>query len=255
MNDSNKAGILAGKVALITGGTTGIGKATAELFHAEGARLIVTGENPERLERARSELPRDVLVVRADSRSYADADSLAEQIRARFGRLDIVFLNAGIAKLCPFEAVDAESYEEQLAVNVRGPVFTLQKLLPLLAPGSSVLVNTSLAAHKGTAHLSIYSLTKGALSALVRSLAVELASRGIRVNAVSPATIHTPIQAKFGLPPEIAAQVAREYAARIPLGRYGEAREVASVALLLASDAASYLSGAEIAVDGGLGAT
>jgi NAD(P)-dependent dehydrogenase (short-subunit alcohol dehydrogenase family) len=243
---------LAGKVALITGGTTGIGRACVERFHAAGAQLIVTGENRDRLEQARRELPDDVLLLRADARSLGDAEELAREVRTRFGRLDVLFLNAGIAKLCPFDAVDEAFYDEHLAVNVKGLVFTLQKLLPLIGRGGSVLLNTSLAAHRGAANLSIYSLSKGAVSALGRSLAVELAPRGIRVNAISPATILTPIQGKFGLPPSVAEQVARDYCARIPLGRFGEAHEVADLALLLASDSASYLTGAEIPVDGGL---
>ena len=244
---------LEGKIALITGGTSGIGRASAELFRAAGARVIVTGQDSERVEAARRELSDNVLVLRADARSVPDAERVAAEIRARFGRLDVVFLNAGVAHLRPFEAVDEQHYEEQLDVNVKGVVFTLLKVLPLLARGASVIVNTSLAAHKGTANMSIYSLTKGAVSALVRSLAVELAPRGIRVNAISPATIHTPIQAKFGLPSAIAEQVERDYSARIPLGRYGESMEVARLALILASEASSYVTGIELPVDGGLG--
>lgn len=247
------ASLLEGKIALVTGGTSGIGRASAELFRDAGARVAVTGRDPERVETARRELPDDFLVLRADARSVADAERVAAEIRSRFGRLDVVFLNAGIAHLRPFEAIDERHHDEQLDVNVKGVVFTLLKLLPLLGQGASVIVNTSLAAHKGTANMSIYSLTKGAVSALVRSLAVELGPRGIRVNAISPATIHTPIQSKFGLPSAIAQQVERDYCARIPLGRYGEAPEVARLALMLASDAASYVTGVELPVDGGLG--
>jgi NAD(P)-dependent dehydrogenase (short-subunit alcohol dehydrogenase family) len=243
--------LLAGKVALVTGGTTGIGRASAELFRDAGARVILTGLDPERLESTRRALE-DVVVLRADARSVTDAEQLASEIRTRFGRLDVVFLNAGIAQLCPFENVDEAHYQEHLDVNVKGVLFTLQRVSPLLSRGASVMVNTSLAAHKGIANMSVYSLTKGAVSALVRSLAVELAPRGIRVNAISPATVHTPIQGKFGLPPALQAQVERDFSARIPLGRYGDAAEVARVALFLASDAASYMTGAELPVDGGL---
>lgn len=246
-------GSLNGKVALITGGTTGIGRRSAELFHQAGARVIVTGRDPERLAATQRELPDDILVLRADARSVADAERVASEIGARFGRLDVVFLNAGIAELRAFDAIDESHYDEQVDVNVKGVVFTLHKVLPLLARGASVIVNTSLAAHKGTAHLSIYALTKGAVSSLVRSLAVELGPRGVRVNAISPATIHTEIQGKFGLPSELAASIEAEFSRRIPLGRYGEATEVANLALWLASDAASYVTGAELPVDGGLG--
>jgi NAD(P)-dependent dehydrogenase (short-subunit alcohol dehydrogenase family) len=241
-----------GKTVLITGGTTGIGRATAELLHRAGARVAITGQNAETLSAARRELPADVLVLKSDTRSLADATLLAGEIQRSFGHLDVLFLNAGIAQLAPFEAVTEAFYEEHMDVNVKGVVFTLQKLLPLLAVGASVIVNTSVADQKGTPGLSIYSATKGAVAALVRTLAVELASRGIRVNSVSPATILTPIQAKFGLPPELAAATAKAYTERIPLGRFGAAGEVAQTVLFLASSAASYITGSEIAVDGGL---
>jgi NAD(P)-dependent dehydrogenase (short-subunit alcohol dehydrogenase family) len=241
-----------GKTALITGGTTGIGRATAELLHRAGARVAITGQNAETLSAARRELPADVLVLKSDARSSAEAAALAGEIERSFGHLDVLFLNAGIAQLAPFEAVTEAFYEEHMNVNVKGVVFTLQKLLPLLAAGASVIVNTSVADQKGTPGLSIYSATKGAVAALVRTLAVELAGRGIRVNSVSPATILTPIQGKFGLPPDMPAATAKVYTERIPLGRFGAAEEVANTVRFLASSAASYITGSEIAVDGGL---
>jgi len=248
-------GEFAGKCALVTGGTTGIGRATAELLHAAGAKVAITGQNPDTLASAARELPSDVLVLRADARSVADASRLAEQVQERFGKLDVLFLNAGIAQLAPFEAVDEAFYQEHMDVNVKGVVFTLQKLLPLLASGASVIVNTSVADQRGAPGLSIYSATKGAVAALVRTLAVELAPRKVRVNSVCPATILTPIQGKFGLPPEVARAVAEQYTARIPLGRFGTAEEVARAALFLASPSSSYVTGVELVVDGGLAAT
>jgi NAD(P)-dependent dehydrogenase (short-subunit alcohol dehydrogenase family) len=247
--------LLAGKTALVTGGTTGIGRATAELFHAHGARVAVTGQDGARLAQARAELPRDVVVIRADARSIADADALARRIEAEFGGLDVVFLNAGIAKLAPFAAVDEAFYAEHMDVNVKGVVFTLQKLLPLLRPGASVITNTSIAGQRAAPHMSIYSATKGAVSSLTRTLAAELAPRQIRVNAISPGMIRTAIQGKFGLPPEVAAASERMYSARMPLGRFGDANEVSGLALFLASDASSFVTGTEIPVDGGLTAT
>jgi NAD(P)-dependent dehydrogenase (short-subunit alcohol dehydrogenase family) len=243
---------LEGKLALITGGTTGIGRATAELFAAAGARVAITGRNPATLERARRELPGEVVVLEADARSVADAGRLAAEVGARFGGLDVVFLNAGVAGLAPIEAVDEQFYDDHMDVNVRGVVFTLQKVLPLLRPGASVMVNTSVAGQKGAANMAIYAATKGAVAALVRSLAVELAGRGVRVNAISPAAIHTPIQEKFGLPPEVRAALEGEFTARIPLRRFGTAEEVAQLALFLASPGSSYITGAEIPIDGGL---
>jgi len=246
---------LQNKIVLVTGGTTGIGRATAERFVAAGARVVVTGQDAARLDRARNELPAGVLVLRADARSLDDATMLAETIRERFGRLDAVFLNAGIAKLAPFEHVDEAHFDEQMNVNVRGVVFTLQRLLPLLSRGSSVVVNTSVASSRGAPNMAIYGATKAALASIVRTLAIELAPRGIRVNALAPAPTHTDIQAKFGLPPEMLDAAERTYSARMPLGRFARAGEVADVALFLASDASSFLTGAEIPVDGGLLAT
>jgi NAD(P)-dependent dehydrogenase (short-subunit alcohol dehydrogenase family) len=246
---------VSGKIALVTGGTTGIGRATAELLHQKGARVIVTGQNPDTLAAARRELSPEIVVLQADARSIADAERLASEVKQRFGKLDVLFLNAGIAQLSPFAAVTESFYAEHMDVNVKGVVFTLQKLLPLLGAGASVVVNTSVADQRGTPMLSIYSASKGAVAALVRCLAVELAPRGIRVNSVCPATIVTPIQAKFGLPPEVAAESAKHYTARIPQNRFGSADEVANAVLFLASSAASYITGVELPVDGGLSIT
>lgn len=254
MNSKNAADF-SGKFALVTGGTTGIGRATAELLHAAGARVAITGQNPDTLSAAARELPSDVVVLRSDARSLADAAELAAQVGQRFGKLDVLFLNAGIAQLAPFDAVDEAFYQEHMDVNVKGVVFTLQKLLPLLGQGSSVIVNTSVADQRGTPGLSIYSATKGAVAALVRALAVELAPRGVRVNSVCPATILTPIQQKFGLPPDLAQATAQKYTARIPLGRFGAAAEVAQAVLFLASASASFVTGTELVVDGGLAIT
>ena len=254
MNDKN-GGEFVGKLALVTGGTTGIGRATAELLHAGGARVAITGVNSDSLAAAARELPSDVLVLRSDARSRADATELGDEIRRRFGKLDVLFLNAGIAQLSPFEASGEAFYREHFDVNVNGVIFTLQALLPLLGQGSSVIVNTSVADQRGAPGLSIYSASKGAVAALVRTLAVELGPRGVRVNSVCPATILTPIQRKFGLPPDVAQSVAEQYTARIPLGRFGAAEEVARAVLFLASPAASYITGVELNVDGGLAVT
>lgn len=245
---------LTGKVALVTGGTTGIGRASAELFLAAGAHVALTGQNEETLATARRELPPEVLVLRADARSVADAAHAVAQVEARWGKLDVLFLNAGIAKLAPFEAVDEAFYDEHMNVNVKGVVFTLKHALRILSPGASVIVTTSLAGQRGASHMSVYAATKGAVAALVRTLALELAPRKIRVNSLSPGTVHTRIQPKFGLPVEVQASLEREFAKKIPLGRFGEAAEVAAAALFLASPAASFVTGIELEVDGGLSA-
>ena len=245
-------GVFLDKLVLITGGTTGIGRATAALFHARGARVIVTGQNPATLKAARESLPDGITVIDADVRSSDDAAQVTRAIEARGGRLDVVVLNAGIARLAPFEAVDAAAYGDHMDVNVKGVVLTLQKVLPLMGPGGAVVMTTSIANEKGTPNMSIYAASKGAVLSLVRSLAVELAPRQIRVNAISPGPTHTDIQAKFGLPKEVRAAVEKDVSAKIPLGRFGEAEEAAEVVLFLASPAASFVTGVEIPVDGGL---
>lgn len=247
---------LTSKTALVTGGTTGIGRAFVRLLLRAGARVLLTGQNPDSLARARQELAgTEAVVLQADARSLDAAAAVAREVERRFGGLDIAFFNAGIAQLSPIDAVSEASYAEHMDVNVKGVVFTLQKVLPLLRPGASLVVNTSIADTVGSPNLSIYAASKGALAALVRSLAVELAPRNIRVNAVSPGPTHTPIQAKFGLPPELAESVRRDISQKIPLRRYGTADEVAHAALFLASPAASFVTGVELAVDGGMSAS
>jgi len=256
MHDTNSGADdgLDGKVVLITGGTTGIGRAAALLFHARGAKVVVTGHNPATLTAARQTLPSPIMVVDADARSVEDACRLAAMIRETFGQLDIVVLNAGIAQLAPFEAVDPSAYADHMDINVKGVLFTLQKVLPLMAAGSSVVVTTSVANQKGSPNLSVYAASKGAVASLVRTLAVELGARQIRVNAISPGPTKTDIQGKFGLPQDIQAAVEKDFSAKIPLGRYGQAEESARVVLFLSSSAASYVTGVEIPVDGGLSA-
>jgi NAD(P)-dependent dehydrogenase (short-subunit alcohol dehydrogenase family) len=254
MSDQQNSTVLTGKVALVTGGTSGIGRAAAELFHAQGAHVIVTGQSESSLDQARRELPSDIVVLRADARRVSDAADVADHIRAKFGRLDLVFLNAGIAQIAPFEHVSEAHYEEQMDVNVKGVVFTLQKVLPLLTDGASVIVTSSVAALKAAPNMSIYAASKAAVSALVKTLSAELAPRNIRINSVSPGPTHTRIQAKFGLPPDVQSAVEQDFSKRIPLGRFGAADEVAKVALFLASPAASYVTGAELSVDGGFSA-
>jgi NAD(P)-dependent dehydrogenase (short-subunit alcohol dehydrogenase family) len=244
---------LTGKTALITGGTTGIGFATAKRFYEAGAKVVITGSSEASVAAARRELPEDIVVLRSDVRRIEDATALAREIERRFGGLDVVFLNAGIAKLAPFEAVDEALYDELMDTNVKGVVFTLQKVLPLLRSGASVLVNASVVDKKGFAAGSIYSATKGAVAALVRSLAVELAGKGIRVNAISPGPVATPIFNRGGMSADQQKSFEDNVKTRVPLQRMGAADEIARAALFLASPAASYVTGADIPVDGGLG--
>ena len=244
---------LHGKIALVTGGTTGIGLAAAQLFIQEGAKVIITGQNPETLAAAHKLLGDHAVVIKADARSVADADRLGEEIKRRFGGLDVAFLNAGVARFAPIEAGDEAFYDDLMDTNVKGIVFTMRAISPLLRTGASVIVTTSVVDTKGIANASIYSATKGALSALVRSLAVELAPRGIRVNAVSPGPIATPIYGKLGFPADALKGFEDSMTSQVPLKRFGSSEEVARTALFLAGPGAAYVNGIELPVDGGLG--
>jgi NAD(P)-dependent dehydrogenase (short-subunit alcohol dehydrogenase family) len=245
---------LAGKTALVTGGTSGIGRAAALAFAAAGARVTLTGVDGARVDAIAGDLPAGVVAVRADVRDPSDTARLACHVGELYGALDVLFLNAGVARLGPLDGPET-LLDEQLAVNVRGALDTLRALAPLLRPEASVIFNTSVAHALGVAGLAAYAASKGALAGLVPSLAVELAPRGIRVNAIAPGIVSTAIQAKFGLPDEVQRAVDAKFLARIPLGRFGAADEVASLALFLASPAASYITGTEIRVDGGLSAS
>jgi NAD(P)-dependent dehydrogenase (short-subunit alcohol dehydrogenase family) len=243
---------LQNKVAFITGGTSGIGLETAKLFQAEGAKVIVTGTNPGRLEAAGKALGDNALVLSVDLRKPAEIERAVEEVRARYGRIDVVFANAGAGTAAPLESVTPEQIDEQFSLNVSGLFFTIQKAAPLIPKGGSIVVTTSFLNAVGTPGLSILSATKAAIRSLVRSLGAELAPRGIRVNAVSPGPIATAFHTKLGLTDAQLTETATAIQAQVPLQRFGEAVEIARTALFLASDDSSYTTGAEIVVDGGL---
>jgi NAD(P)-dependent dehydrogenase (short-subunit alcohol dehydrogenase family) len=242
---------LEGRVALITGGTTGIGLATAKRFAAEGARVVVTGRNPETLAAARRELGDRAEVVESDAADEAQIAELFTRLARTHGRLDVLFLNAGIARFAPLAEADPRDFEAMWALNVKGPWLALKHALPLLSEGASVVVNTSAVNERGLPGTSAYTATKAALRGMIRSVAAELASRKVRVNAVSPGPIETPIFGKLGLPAKEAGELVDGIASRVPLGRIGSAEEIAAAATFLASGEASFITGSEIAVDGG----
>jgi NAD(P)-dependent dehydrogenase (short-subunit alcohol dehydrogenase family) len=241
-------------VALVTGGTSGIGLATAQEFRKRGYGVLVTGTNPATLASARDALPSEVVVLQADARQIASADTVADELRTQFGRVDAVVLNAGSGRMLPIEAVDEATYDEHFAINVKGQFFTLQKALPLVEPGGSVIFLTSVGSHVGAPNFSVYTATKGALRAMVRALAVELAPRGVRVNSVSPGPVDNAAFVKLGLPPVDLAQFKAMLPQRVPLGRFGVEEEIARVIAFLASPDASYITGEDVRVDGGLAA-
>ena len=240
-----------GKTALITGGTTGIGLATAKLFINEGARVIVTGRAAATIKAAQAELGDNAIVVRSDATSLSDMDALAAKVKETFGKLDVLFVNAGYGHFMPFEAVTEAVYDEMLNLNAKGPYFIVQKLVPLMPKGSSVVFTTSLANVKAVAPLSAYGAAKAALRSITRSLASELLPRGIRVNAVSPGPIEaTAILQKVGMPKEAADQVYIQMAQSVPMKRLGLPEELAKAVAFLAIDA-TFTTGAEFPVDGG----
>lgn len=243
---------LKGSRALITGGTTGIGLATAQAFLAEGARVVVTGTNPETLEAARVALGENAIVLASDAGDIAAHVKLAADIKQHLGGLDTVFMNAGVADFRPIEAFDAAGFDRTIAINLKGPYFLIQALLPLLANPSSIVLNTSINAHIGMPNSSVYAASKAGLLSMARTLSGELIGRGIRVNAVSPGPITTPIYGKLGLPADQLQGMAQHIQTQVPLGRFGEPIEIAKAVVFLASAESSFTVGSELIIDGGM---
>jgi NAD(P)-dependent dehydrogenase (short-subunit alcohol dehydrogenase family) len=242
---------LNGKFALITGGTSGIGFATAQLFVQSGAKLAITGQNQQRLDDASKTLGAEVLAIRADVRSPDDLDTVFAQIKERWGKLDILFVNAGITKFSPLLDVDEAFIDETMDINFKGALFTVQKAVPLMPQNSSIVFNTSINNQMGMPGSGIYAASKAAVRSLVRVLAAELIERGIRVNAVSPGPINTPLYNKLGFSQEQLDRVAANLQQTIPMKRFGEPEEIAKAVLFLASEDASFVLGEELVVDGG----
>lgn len=245
-------GRISGKTVLITGGTSGIGLATARLFRDEGAQLIITGRDPERLAAVQQELGDETLVIRCEAGNLAEIDSLMEQIKHRFGQLDVLFLNAAAGAFAPIELVSEAQFDEAVGVNFKGVFFTIQKALPLLSGNASIIATTSITNRTGSPNASIYAASKAALRSLVQSLGLALISRGIRVNAINPGPIDTEGFNRLPLPQEMFQAIKTDIIGRSPIKRLGLPEEVAKVALFLASDDSSYVVGEEIVVDGGI---
>ncbi len=243
---------LAGKRALVTGGTTGIGFETARQFLEEGARVVITGTNPQRLEEAQKQLGSEALVLNSDASNVAAQKLLAAEIQSKLGGLDILFVNAGVVDMRPLEQFDPEGFDRSFAINVKGPYFLIQALLPVFANPASIVMNGSVNAHIGMPNTSVYAATKAALISLVRTLSGELIGRGIRINAVSPGPISTPLYSKLGLPQDQLQAVATSIQGQVPAGRFGNPSEIAKAVVFLASDECAFTVGSELLIDGGM---
>lgn len=242
---------LKGKTALITGGNSGIGLATARLFVEQGAKVAITGRDANTLAQAESMLGPGVFSLQSDVGKTEDIERCMTAVRERFGKLDILYANAAVIPLAPFAAVDEASFDQTVSINLKGVFFTIQKALPLLNRGASVVVSTSISNLHGCSNFSVYAACKAGLRSLVQTLSVELAEHGIRVNAVCPGPTEAPGFGRWGVPKEVVEMARADVIRRAPMKRLATAEEVAQVALFLASSEASYVSGAEIVVDGG----
>jgi NAD(P)-dependent dehydrogenase (short-subunit alcohol dehydrogenase family) len=238
------------KTAIVTGGNSGIGYATAKLFKAKGAIVIITGRNTAAVNQAALEL--GVAGYISDQGNLQAIDDLAEAVRLNFGKIDIIFLNAGIANFAPFEQSSEAHFDDIININLKGVFFTLQKLLPLLSDGGSVIFNTSINASVGMPNAGVYSASKAAIIGLSRVLATELSVRKIRVNCISPGPVETPVYQKLGLNKEQIAGFSKLLSEKILLKRFGQAEEIAQLAAFLGSDDSSFITGTEMVIDGGL---
>ena len=243
---------LENKVAVITGGNSGIGLSTAKLFQAEGARVVITGRRQDVIDSAIKEIGGDSIGFKSDTSKLDDIAALYEKVKEQFGKIDILFLNAGIAKFGPFTSVDEATFDEMVNINFKGLFFNVQKALPLLNEGASVILTTSIADQKGFPDTSVYSATKAAVRSLARTLSAELADKKIRVNAIAPGPIDTPIFEKLGAPEEAVEEIKGGFESMVPMKRMGSPDEIAGAALFLASDDSSFVLGVELVVDGGV---
>jgi NAD(P)-dependent dehydrogenase (short-subunit alcohol dehydrogenase family) len=240
------------KKVVITGGNSGIGLAAAKEFIEEGAQVLIMGRDQKTLDAAVKELGPQAHGVQGDISKPEDLAKLADKAKTSLGKVDVLFANAGVALFAPFDQTPEQILDANLNVNVKGSFFTVQRLLPLLADNSSVIFNTSVVNVKGFPGTSAYSASKAALRSMVRTLATELVGKGIRVNAVSPGPIDTPIYGRLGMPAEVVKEMAHGFENANPMKRFGQAKEVAKAVLFLGSDDSSYITGSELAVDGGL---
>jgi NAD(P)-dependent dehydrogenase (short-subunit alcohol dehydrogenase family) len=245
-------GRLRNKTTLITGGTSGIGLATARRFLGEGARVAITGSSAASIEQARAALGSAALILRSDAGNVAAQKELVGAVGEAFGKLDAVFINAGVSEFRPLEQWDEAGVDRTLAVNLKGPLFLVQALLPILNNPASIVLNTSINARIGMPNSSVYAASKAALISLARTLSGELIGRGVRVNAVSPGPIATPLYGKLGLAKADVDAMSAALLKQIPAGRFGNPSEIADAVVFLASDESEFVVGSEFIIDGGM---
>ena len=238
------------KIAVVTGGNSGIGYATARAFVAEGAKVVLTGRNKEAVKKAAAEI--NAVGIASDQGNLQDIDQLVAEVKSLYGKVDALFINAGVGAFIPFDAVTEDQFDNMMDINFKGAFFTLQKFLPLLKEGASVTFLSSVNAYTGTPNTSVYAPSKAAMNSLTRTLAYELAPRKIRINVVCPGPIQTNIFGKLGLSEEGLQQLTGAMEQRVPLKRIGTAEEVAKLVTFLSSDDAAFITGSEYVIDGGV---
>jgi NAD(P)-dependent dehydrogenase (short-subunit alcohol dehydrogenase family) len=243
---------LSGKIAVITGGNSGMGLATARHFVEHGAQVVITGRRQKDLDEAVKSIGKNIEGVQGDVSNLADLDRLHDHLKTRYGRVDVIFANAGIGSFTPFGQVPEAQFDLTFDVNVKGTFFSVQKLLPLIPDGGSIILNASIASSAGMEAFSVYSASKAALRSFARTWTTDLRHRKIRVNVISPGPIDTPIFGKAGLNDDQIKEFVASLSQQVPLGRIGHVDEIAKPALFLASDDSSFITGIELTVDGGM---
>jgi NAD(P)-dependent dehydrogenase (short-subunit alcohol dehydrogenase family) len=241
-----------GKVAVVTGGNSGIGLATAKAFAREGASVVISGRDEATLKAAEKEIGHRAMAVKADASRLSDLDALMEKVKSRHKKIDALFVNAGVGKFVPFDQVTEAFYDEIMNVNVKGVFFTVQKALPLMGPGSAVVLNASINAHKGMPGTTVYGPSKAAVKNMAKTMSADLVPKGIRVNSISPGPIESALLKRIGMTDEQLKQTNEWILGQVPLKRFGTGDEIAEAVLYLCSPAAGFTVGADLVIDGGM---
>ena len=242
----------AGKVAVVTGGNSGIGFGVAKAYAREGAQVAITGRNERTLADAAKEIGDGTLAIRADAGNVAEIAAAMQKVKERFGRIDVLFVNAGVGKFVPFDHVTEEFFDESVGINMKGVFFTVQKAVPLMPRGSAIVLNASINAHLGMPGTTVYGATKAAVVNMAKTLSADLLDKGIRVNAISPGPITSALLNRDGIPQEKLQETKDWIQSQVPIKRFGTPEEIAAAVLYLTSTEAAFVVGAELMVDGGM---